>query len=76
VKWKERLGGKFKASPIAAEGRIFFLNTDGVCTVVSATPRFDKLVENKLEDETLASPAVSNGRIYIRGKKSLYCIAR
>lgn len=76
VKWKERLGGKFKASPIAAEGRIFFLNTDGVCTVVSATPRFDKLVENKLDDETLASPAVSNGRIYIRGKKSLYCIAR
>jgi outer membrane protein assembly factor BamB len=46
LKWKERLKGKYKASPIAAEGRIFFLNTEGLATVVSAAPRFDKLVEN------------------------------
>jgi outer membrane protein assembly factor BamB len=76
VKWKERLKGKYKASPITSEGRVFFLNTDGLCTVVSAAPRFDKLVENQLADETLASPATSDGRIYIRGKKSLYCIGR
>jgi outer membrane protein assembly factor BamB len=76
VKWKERLKGKYKASPIASEGRVFFLNTEGLCTVVSAAPRFDKLVENQLADETIASPATSDGRIYIRGKKSLYCIGR
>jgi len=76
LKWKERLKGKYKASPIAAEGRIFFLNTEGLCTVVSAAPRFDKLVESQLDDETIASPATSDGRIYIRGKKSLYCIGR
>jgi outer membrane protein assembly factor BamB len=76
LKWKERLKGKYKASPIASEGRIYFLNTEGLCTVVSAAPRFDKLVENQLDDETLASPATSDGRIYIRGKKALYCIGR
>jgi outer membrane protein assembly factor BamB len=76
LKWKERLKGKYKASPIASEGRVFFLNTEGLCTVISAAPRFDKLVENQLADETLASPATSDGRIYIRGKKSLYCIGR
>jgi outer membrane protein assembly factor BamB len=76
VKWKQRLKGKYKASPVAVEGRIFFLNTEGLCTVVSAMPRFDKLVENQLDDETIASPAISDGRIYIRGKKSLYCISR
>jgi outer membrane protein assembly factor BamB len=76
LKWKERLKGKYKASPIASEGRVFFLNTEGLCTVVSAAPRFDKLVENQLADETIASPATSDGRIYIRGKKSLYCIGR
>jgi outer membrane protein assembly factor BamB len=76
LKWKERLKGKYKASPIASEGRVFFLNTEGLCTVVSAAPRFDKLVENQLDDETLASPATSDGQIFIRGKKSLYCIGR
>ena len=55
---------------------MFFLNTEGLCTVVSAQPRFDKLVENQLNDETIASPAVSDGRIYIRGKKHLYCIGK
>ncbi|MEX2175414.1 MAG: PQQ-binding-like beta-propeller repeat protein [Pirellulaceae bacterium] len=76
VKWNERLKGKYKASPIAAEGRIFFLNTEGLCTVVSASPRFDKLIENQLDDETIASPATSDGQIFIRGRKSLYCIGR
>ena len=55
---------------------MFFLNTDGLCTVVSASPRFDKLVENQLDDQTLASPAIRDGRIFIRGRKTLYCIGR
>src|SRR5690606_31771300 len=55
--WKERLAGGYKASPLAVDGRIYFLNTDGVCTIVSASTRFNKLAENKLEDTTLASPA-------------------
>ena len=36
--WKERLKGDYRASPMAAEGRIYFLNTKGLCTVVSAIP--------------------------------------
>ena len=57
-----------------ATGRIFFLNTAGLCTVVSAAPRFDRIIENQLDDETLASPAMANGKIFIRGRKTLYCI--
>lgn len=76
VKWKHRLRGEYKASPVAVEGRLFFLNTEGLCTVVSAAPHFDRLTENPLEDETIASPAVANGRLFIRGKKKLYCIGR
>ena len=76
LKWKERLKGQYKASPVAAEGRVFFLNIDGLCTVISAAPRFDKLVENKLDDTTIASPAISGGKVFIRGNKSLYCIGR
>jgi outer membrane protein assembly factor BamB len=74
LKWKERLMGTFKASPVAADGRVYFLNQAGVCTVVAAAPSFKKLAENKVDDQTIASPAIAEGRIYLRGKKSLYCI--
>ncbi|MEX2113558.1 MAG: PQQ-binding-like beta-propeller repeat protein, partial [Pirellulales bacterium] len=72
--WKERLKGDYKASPIAAEGRIYFLNTAGLCTVVSAAERFEKLSENLLPDTTLASPAVIGNKLLIRGQAALYCV--
>lgn len=72
--WKERIKGDYRASPIAAAGRIYFLNTAGVTTVLAASDRFERLAENKLDDETVASPAASDGQIFIRGRKSLYCL--
>jgi outer membrane protein assembly factor BamB len=74
LKWKERLKGDFKASPIAGDGKVYFLNLAGTCTVVSASGKFEVLAENAIDDEIVASMAVADGRIYIRGKKSLYCI--
>jgi outer membrane protein assembly factor BamB len=74
LKWKQRLPGDYKASPLAAAGRIYFLNLAGLCTVVAAAPRFEKLAENKLAADTIASPAVSDGRLYVRGRKVLYCL--
>lgn len=74
--WKRRLKGTYKASPIASEGRIFFLNTDGLCTIVSAAVRYDELTENQLGEGTLASPAVSDGAIFVRGRNYLYCVAK
>ncbi len=76
LQWKERLPGGYKASPVAVDGRIYFLNTAGRATVIGAKGRFDKLAENQLDDETIASPAISAGRLYLRGRKSLYCIGR
>jgi outer membrane protein assembly factor BamB len=74
--WKERLKGDYRASPLAAEGRVYFLNMKGLTTVVAATPRFNRLTENQLDDATVASPVTSDGRIFIRGHKWLYCIAK
>ncbi len=74
--WKERLAGDYRASPLAAEGRIYFLNTAGLSTVVTASARFEKVSENQLDDETFASPAVSGGRLYLRGRKWLYCLEK
>ena len=72
--WKERIPGDYKASPLAAPGRVYFLNTSGLTTVVAVGDEFKKIAENTLEDETLASPAASAGRLYIRGHDRLYCI--
>ncbi len=74
LRWKKRLAGDYKASPVYAQGRVLFLNTEGLCTIVSGASRFDKLVENQLRDHTIASPAISNGHIFIRGRQYLYCI--
>ena len=76
LRWKERIRGEYRASPVVAEGRVYFLNVQGLATVVSASPHFDRLTENQLDDETLASPAVSDGKIFIRGRKWLYCLRR
>jgi outer membrane protein assembly factor BamB len=72
--WTERLKGDYKASPLAADGRVYFLNTTGVCTVISAAKRFEKLAENELPDSTLASPAVAGGQLFIRGRQAFYCL--
>lgn len=76
LKWKERLPGDYKASPLAAEGRIYFLNKEGLCTVVAAAAKFEVLARNPIEDVTLASPAVSGNRLYLRGHKALYCVGK
>ncbi len=73
-KWKERLPGDYKASPLAAEDRIYFLNQAGRCTVVAASAKFEKLAVNSLDDAMVASPAAADGRLYLRAKKALYCI--
>lgn len=72
--WKERLPGDYKASPIVAGGKIYFLNKAGLCTVVAAGETFTKVAENQLDDETLASPAAADGRLFIRGRDHLYCL--
>ncbi len=73
-KWEERLPGDYKASPLAADGRIYFLNRAGLCTVVAAAPQFHKLAVNEIKGDTIASPAVSDGRIFLRARSALYGI--
>jgi outer membrane protein assembly factor BamB len=72
--WRERLPGEYRASPIVADGRVYFQNRDGLTTVISASRQFEKLAENRVDDETIASPAVSDQRLFLRGRQWLYCI--
>ncbi len=74
ILWKERLGGNFSASPLAALERIYFLNEEGKTTVIAPGKEFKKLATNSVDGRTLASLAASNGSIYLRSAESLYRI--
>ncbi len=76
VHWNERLGGNFSASPVFAEGRIYFQNEDGVGFVVKHGQTFELLAKNDLEEQTLASFAVIDSRLFIRSKSHLWCIGQ
>ena len=74
VVWQERVGGGFSASPVAADGRIYLLDNNGDTTVIDAGPAYKVLAKNTLGEPTQASMAVSNGRIFIRTEKTLWCV--
>jgi outer membrane protein assembly factor BamB len=72
--WRERVGGNHSASPVLAEGRIYFCNEEGKVTVVEASREFKKLADNKLDDGFMASPAIAGKALYLRTKTHLYRI--
>jgi outer membrane protein assembly factor BamB len=71
---RRRLGGNYSASPIYAEGRIYFHSEEGETTIVEATPEMPTIATNSIPEHTQASMAVSDGRIFLRTEKALYCI--
>jgi len=73
--WKHRIGGKHSASPILAEGRIYFLSEpDGEAIIIEAGPEYKELARNTLGELCKASLAVSQGNIFIRSEHNLFCI--
>ncbi len=71
----ERILRDCSASPMLCEGRLYVLDEFGKCAILAAGREYKLLGINELADErTLASIAVDNGTIYLRGEKALYCI--
>ena len=74
--WSERIGGNFSASPILADGKIYFCNEEGKTTVIAAGREFKKLAENTLGGGFMASPAVTDNALILRSKTHLYRIEK
>ncbi len=72
--WKERLGAHHSGSPVAAAGHLYFPDDKGVTHVLKAGPAFQVVARNELGEECYASPALSRGRIYLRGAGHLFSI--
>jgi outer membrane protein assembly factor BamB len=71
--WQERIGSHH-ASPVSADGLVYFLSDDGTTTVIKPGPEFKVMARNELGEHCFASPAISNGHLFIRAEKHLYCI--
>jgi len=70
--WQERVGGNYSASPLYAEGRVYFFCEDGRTTVVRAAREFEVLAENQLGEGVMASPAVVGDSLLLRDATHLY----
>ena len=69
-------GGAFSASPIAADGRLYFSNEDGDVFVVRAGKDYVQIAVNKMGEPITATPALSNGVLVVRTTKALYGIGQ
>ncbi|MFQ5492488.1 MAG: PQQ-binding-like beta-propeller repeat protein [Phycisphaerae bacterium] len=69
-------GQGFTASPVAADGKIYFPSEQGDIHVVKAGPEYELLAVNAMKEITMASPAIANGLLYIRGQHHLFGIGR
>ena len=63
------------ASPVCADGRIYFTSRDGVTMVIGLGPTFKQLAVNRIDDAVDASMAIVGDEIYLRGRQHMYCIA-
>ena len=77
--YRQRLplvGSGFSASPIASDGKIYLSNEDGEMLVIAAGRSFKHLGTNSMGEMLMATPALSDGVMYVRSSKTLFAVGR
>jgi outer membrane protein assembly factor BamB len=67
-------GANFSASPVAAGGNLYLMSEDGDVYVISAGPKYELRAKNSIGEAIMASPAISDGKMFVRALKHIYCI--
>jgi outer membrane protein assembly factor BamB len=73
ILWKENLGKQY-ASSVLINGLVYMPNDLGLITIIKPGPTFETIAKNSIGETMFASPAISNGKIYLRGTRHLFCI--
>jgi len=73
VLWQQKLG-RHHASPVLVEGRIFLINDNGQVNVIKPGRKFECVATYELGESCYASPAISDGLVFLRGFKHMFCI--
>lgn len=66
--------GTLYSSPVGAAGHIYFVDRDGLTVVIQHGPALKVVARNQLEAQIDASPAIVGAQLFMRGRRSLYCI--
>lgn len=76
VVYRERVGAgeSFSASPVAADGRLYFTTEEGKTYVVRSGPVYKVLAENELDEVVMTTPAMSGGALFVRGMRHVYAL--
>jgi outer membrane protein assembly factor BamB len=74
--WQQRVEGIFSASPVAADGKIYFVSETGETIVLKAGRQAEVLARNDVGERLIASPAISNGQIFLRSDDRLFAIGK
>lgn len=69
-------GSGYFASPVAGDGKIYIAGDNGTVTVLKDSPELDVLATNDLKAPILATPAIADGRLFIRTRSELYCLGQ
>jgi outer membrane protein assembly factor BamB len=75
--YQERLGGGrtgFSSSPVFADGRLYITDEEGHTYVIAAGETYKLLGQNDLGEQVMATPAISGGVLYVRGRSHLFAI--
>jgi outer membrane protein assembly factor BamB len=75
ILWVKDMGAQY-SSPVLANGLVYMPNDEGVVTVIKPGPGFESLSRNAIGEKMYASPAISNGKIYLRTFHHLFCISK
>lgn len=75
VLWQEKLG-RHHASPVLAGGLVFFINDNGQVNVIKPGTQFERVAQYELGEQCYASPAISDGQVFLRGFKHIFCLGR
>ena len=75
IAWEERMR-EHHASLVSAEGRVLFINDFGTARWIKPGTKYELVAESEIGEKVFASPALSNGQIFVRGDKALRCYAK
>jgi len=75
LNWSARIGGNYSASPLHSDDRVYFASQEGVVIVMKpSAEKFEKLAENKLDGQIMASPAADDSALFVRTDQAIYRI--
>ncbi|MEP7307781.1 MAG: PQQ-binding-like beta-propeller repeat protein [Acidobacteriota bacterium] len=74
--WQERVNGLFSASPVAGDGKIYFVSETGEVIVLRAGREPQVIARNDIGERLIAGPAISNGQIFLRSDGALFAVGK